>query len=278
MAGDQMTGSLYDVAGSWQNGIPTTGDNAIFPMTNSNDITDPGNAADGIDLALLATMPGFKGSLGTTGDPIEGATALLHVMGIGDVFWNCAAHTAGQDVNEARIEAGNPDAVIELGGQSGDAGEFDLIEFMSGRLTLKTGIAFKSGMVLSMASARASLIIESGAAALPRLEQYGGMSKPANIVTEHIMWGGTCIKESNKTGIIKLGGGARMVYNHPSVGAEVTLVIVGPGSIFDLMQNGEKKVIDKLIEWPGAKVLRDPKLHTIADYIRVNESGVAQAA
>ncbi len=265
-----MTAVDWSLAASWPVSWPTADDQAIFPKSNTNaNIIDSLTRADGIDLSLLATMPGFLGNLGSSGTPIEGATARLHIAGQGNVYFNCAADASAQDVNEARIEPGNPSAIIELGSQNGNEGEYDLINILSGIVTLKGGIAFLSTGKVSLSAGR--LITEASSSLISTVHQGGGVSQLAGPVTDLMLMGGSCTKESNKATNIYIGSGTTCVYNHAAIAGDVVRVIVMPRGVFDMTQNGELKVIDEVIEYPGAKVLELPTLHTITNHIRLRE-------
>lgn len=273
MATTQHTGTAYNTVAHWNNGIPTAGMNAVFPKSNTNEEITDTTAADGIDLAQLITMPGFVGHLGTTGDPIEGAAALFHIMGMGNVYWNCAKNGGdNQNCDEVRIECGNPKATIELGGQTDDAGEFVLVNHSSGNLLLKSGIAFAAAGLVNMQSEFAKLRTESGTATIPHFEQDGGRSFLNNIVTRLVLRSGVCIKSTNKASSITIGNGATLIYNHEAVTADVPRIVIYPGGTLDLMKNGVPKVFDEVIEWPGAKFLYTDSLHTITSHVRLRKS------
>ena len=280
MAGGQLLGGPYGTPGNWDSSaIPTAGDRAMIPHTNDNDlITDVGGVSDAIDLALLFTHPGFAGAFGTTGTPIRGSTAFLHVMGSGAFNYECAKDGGTKDVNRTLIECSTQAAKVQLGSKNTDEGEYDWIDGLRGKVSLAGGILFEAACVLRIGmktqQGDADVTIDASADTLPFLEQTAGVSKCNNIVTRSDLFAGTCIKDTNKAPTINVYGG-QYVYNHASVAGEVLRVVVWPGATFNMMANSNVKVIDQLIEHPGARVMFDKSMHTITDHIVYKSSRAA---
>ncbi len=274
-----VNGGAWGTAGNWSSAaIPITDDLAGIPHTLNFNVTDASGDAEGIDLDMLVTHPGYAKSFGVTGTPIRTAADLVHVQGSGPFYFESHQNGGSAFVtDEVRIEAATPNAVAEIGSDPGDAGsDIKVVNIIRGTVTLTGTIEFSSdGQVILTPSSMSDgkLTIVNTADTLPLFLQMMGKSEINNIVTRLDVKGGECIKDTNKATEIDVFGGGILIYNHGAVASDVTVCRVHTGGILDLTQNSLLKTFDHVMRYKGGVVKRILKMHTFTRYDELDEEG-----
>lgn len=284
MAGGFCSGAAWGTPANWTDGaaIPVNTSLAMMPASNTNNITDSGGDANGIDLALLKTCPNFVGMLGTSAAPIKTAADLVQVYGSGGFYFECDENGVGAlKTDRVEIMCPNGNVPVEIGscdvaGGGTGGGNFDYILALRGLITLKANIKFTNttaevevGSIDSGNDARVT--IASGADTLPILRQHFGLVDSSGaITTAHIGRGATCIQDVAAMGTAHVFGELIMNYGSgASPGPTVaTTVYVYPGGVLNMHGDGKTsqyKTITNVILMPGATLLRNSSIHIITN-------------
>jgi len=263
MADKTLTAAAYTTAGSWAGAaLPSDGDRALIPSTLGVDVI--GGDQGSIDLALLDVSEGFNYRFCSSATPLKGAADLIRVVGSTGFYYECSLDggTASK-VDDCRIQMPSRDTPFELGSETADAGDWDAIEVMRGKGTLKGNIAFGAAAVLRVGyvSSRyddVNLLISAGADTLPEYHQLGGLCEAQSVITVGHIHGRHTQKTAAMTTAYVYPGGV-LNYEHTAG----TLIVVYPGGTLNFKTNGGTvKAITNVIAWPGAIIIRDPQLHT----------------
>jgi len=269
MADRTLSGAAYTTAANWTGATePVDGDRALIPSTLGVDVV--GGDRGSIDLALLNVSEGFNYRFCSSGTPLKGAADLIRVAGSTGFYFECSLDGAtASKVDDCRIQLPSRDTPFELGSETADAGDWDAIEVLRGKGTLKGNIMFGAACVLKAGyvSSRfddVNLTISPGADTLPELQLLGGACVADNVITlGHIYGRHTQRTAAMTTGRVYPGG--VLDYEHTSS----TLIEVYPGGTLNLKTNGGiVKAITTLIEWPGAIIIRDDAIHTFTTHKR----------
>ena len=280
MSGGLLTGTgAWGTAGNWSSAaIPVTDDKAIIPASMGNNITDAGGDAKAIDLDAFLTHAGFVAAVGASGAPIQTAADLVHIMGSGPFYFE--AHKSGSNfvTDEIRIECALASALVEIGSDAASAGDVTRIHANRGNVTLKGGLQFSDSGGLVVVSkidgeGDVSLKLVSSADTLPDFIQTAGKSFIDNIVTRMLIGGGECVKDVNKAVTIDVLPGGRLIYQHGASGGDVIMCRVHTDAVLDLTQNGLLKTLDTVIRYRGGIVEKTDSIHTITNYVNMDEEG-----
>ena len=289
MSGGVLQAQAWDQDASWDSGAkPVTDDPAIVSETlaATSTVTDASGAASTVDLDLLQTHPLFAGSFGTSGSPIVSAADLVQVYGPGGFYFECTANGLAWKTDRVEIAPADIGAPIELGSESGDAGDYVDIYALRGKILLKGNTQFDAAGRVIVGSIRTDsdvrLQIASGADDLATLDVRSGTVEALNVVTNLRQAGGTVIKDDAKAVNVELFGGT-LFYDHAAVSGDGTTIRVHRGATLHLWRNAVQKIIPNVILLPGSIIVFSPhtKLHNILNLIdmgarRITSEGPAR--
>jgi len=266
MAYDYISGADWGVGGNWNSGvIPQDADDVSIADGYQGNIT--GTLDQGaIQLNEVIFPPSFAGNVATSASPLITSAALLKIFSQGEVHFDCSLDGASAaDVNDCRIHthARNlTDAIVTIGSESGDAGEWDKILITRGNVTMRGTILFEAACKVDISprtDAEATVNIASGADTLPTLNIVRGRVTAENVVTTCNQYGGTLEKKTAAITTLNLFGGT-CYWTHAT--ASGTTITVHPGATLDFTRTSQEIVIDALWRLPGSIVLYDPGLVT----------------
>lgn len=162
-----LTG-VFGTAGNWSNGVPVTGDTAIFDQDATGDLA--GSDQSAITLAAMIVYQGFLKSIGTTATPLKIASTLvqiglqvdpaaqgggahrvvldLHTVQTTVVVYNTGSSTPDTGLENVRIKGAHAsNALYVLGGSVGvgtnkvdDTAQFPTMACSGGRLNVGGGV------------------------------------------------------------------------------------------------------------------------------------------
>lgn len=281
MSDQLLTGAdgKWDVAANWAPAgtLPVTDELAGIPDTQQSNITDVTGAAKTAKLADLITHPGYEKSFGVSGSPIQGSAKLVHVMGSGDFFFETHKNGGSNFVtDEARIEAANANAHVEIGSDGTDL--IALITALRGDIVIPGGTTFVADTGLVTVDEvegkdDVSIKIVSTVGSLSEFTQRSGKSFVDNVVTRVAIHGGECVKDVNKITTIDIFEGGILVYQHGASAGDVVICRVHSGGVLDLTQNSLIKVFDYVIRYRGGVIHKLKGLHAFTKYDQIEEEG-----
>lgn len=262
MPGGILNAADWTVAGNWSTaGVPTSNDDAI--MSDALGANVPGTDQGGVDLDLLKLPKGFKYSLGSEATPLIAAADLITHFGTGGLYFDCSANGTGLKTDIVDICCGAAGVPVQLGSESGDAGDYDLIRIARGNVLLKGGIQFgAAGIVevsyVSQLSNDATVVIGNSADTLPTLRMFGGTVTTDNVITNAYVAAGKMTHGTATVTNLYIGAGAEVRYNHTTL----TNVIVYSGGRLILDDEANYKTIATTVMYPGAVIQYDEDLTT----------------
>ena len=220
----------------------------------------------GIDLDALYTHRRFINDLGASGAPLKIAADLVVVKGAGGFYYECSLDAGSALKTDAvRIACAQADADVQLGSETGDAGDFDDIIILRGHVVLTANIKFGASCELQVGHIedRASdvhLTITEGADTLPILTVRGGVILSNGAVTLAHLHGGIVTQDKAAMAAGHVYAGGRLIYNHTS--GEIT---VWPGGVLDISQTSVQKTLT-INRYEGSIVVPyDDSVHTITE-------------
>ena len=258
------TGDDWGTAGDWNPAaVPITDDEAFFgedspAMTGTMD-------QGGVDLDLLYLHRLFRYNLGASGAPLKIAADLLVMKGAGALYYECSAGGAGLKTDLARIACENKDTVVQLGSETGDAGDFDNIEILRGNVLCAANIAFGASCELQTGHmgnvvGDVALTIAEDADTLPVLTVRGGTVVSNGPVTLAKLYAGITTQDKAAMTAAHVYNGATLIYNHTA-----GTITVWPGGVLDISQTAEQKTLT-IYRYEGSIVRPyDASLHTITE-------------
>lgn len=265
MANKHATGNDWGNINHWDPvNVPITDDDVFIPDTLGSSITGTMDQG-GVDLDSLYTHGKFLYDVGASGAPLILAADLITLKSPGNFFFECSKHAGALKTDLVRIMCANRDAIVELGSETGDAGDFDNIIAMRGNILLKANILFGAAAVLKVhyidnVLGDVRLRIASGADTLPGLEQRGGLVVSDRAMTLAHVHAGELIQGTQPITTCHIYGG-RVVWNDETIGGDGVAITVWPGAVLDLMQNTVYKTISTVNRYPGSIVHTDSSLH-----------------
>lgn len=273
MSGGVLTAYQFDQDESWSSGTkPVTDDAAIVSETlgGTVTITDATGHAATIDLDLLQVHPLAAASFGTSGSPIVGCADLIQLYGLGGFYFECTANGTSWKTDRVEIAAANANVPIELGSETGDAGDYDEILAMRGRILLRGGCQFGASGIVSVSRVKSNedvnLEIASTADTLPTLDVSSGIVKAANTITNLRQSGGQVTKTTAKITTADVYGGT-LFYEHTAISGDGTTIRVHPGAMLHIWTDAYPKTITNLVAHPGSIIVASEhtKLHVFTN-------------
>lgn len=267
MANKTITGDDWSVAGDWDPSRPVTGDTAIVPPTNGNNIIMGAGDDGGVDLGAFNVHHLFKNLIGSSPTPIAvGGADLITVYGSTGFYFE-ADHddVADKTIDQCVIQMPNNGTPVELGSRASVASVDALwAELMlnRGHVTLKSNILYTAGAIVRVNSFSrpddVTLIIASGGPTLPNLRINGGLAKNNSVATDITLSSGKLVQDLAAATNLYIHKGGWCDYDHTSA----TLIEVMAGGTLDLLKNAKVKTITTLWTHPGSTLIYDPNLHT----------------
>jgi hypothetical protein len=275
-ASQHITGNDWSVAGNWSSGaVPASNEVVIVPEDAlcNTDITG-GLDQGGKDYDLLKTHEGYTHSVGGSASPLKAAADLILCRCRGGFYFECSKDGVNAlKVDECRVQSAIPNAITELGSESGDAGEWDKIIVDRGHVTLKANILFGASAIVEIGYITskltdATVTIVEGADTLPTLEINGGRCEASNVVTTARVIAGLLQKKVSPITTLDIFDGGRVEWYDETVAADGVTIKVHAGGTLDLTKTARAdtgaatKVISTLWTFPGSTLIYDPKVHT----------------
>lgn len=261
-----LVGSDWSTAGNWSdNLVPVSNTQAAMDSSPGPEV-NAGLDQGGVDLDALLLPRLFERNLGSSSNPLKIAADLVLNYSAGNLYFECAKDgVSALKTDEIHIECAHARAKTEIGGETGDAGDIDLINIMRGNVILKSNIAFGASAIVRVGyvSNRISdvnLLIDATTDTLATLDMSGGICRCNCQITNATITGqGTSLThDTNKiTGTLKIMAGARCIFNHEALNADGTVIEVHSGGILDLTQNSKEKTIATLRTFPGSTIIYD---------------------
>lgn len=268
MATNHLTNDgVWGTGANWQIGgaVPDTGETCMIGPLLTADVSDAGGDADAKDLGVVHVHQSYKGSFGTTGSPIQLATALAQLYSSGPMFLEASLMAGAGDINECIVAAARPDVVVELGSKGGDLGLWDKLGVFRGDTTLKSTFKYEAGCEVRVGSVSnpagdVNLTIAAGnGTALPVLRQEAGVSRVSSTVTLGYYSNCSCRHDTAKIVVGHIGAGGYLRYDFIAVDGDNTYFYVYDGGVLDFTKTEVFKTVDQVVVYPGGTFLYDPQ-------------------
>jgi len=269
LTGGAGTGN-WSTTGNWDNGKPASTDYAYIPPSLSYNVTMTGDET-AVDCYLIEVHRDYRGTVGTSGSPIQISTDVLKVFGSTGFYMEA---TDGQ-LGHTLIQCPDANTPVQLGTESGGGdGEWDRIMLDRGKLTVAAGLLWDdAGGELVTTGSQATAILTTGGDTLPSLYMNGGSVYSDVAITAAHLAGGTLYQDTALATTVHVFEGATYVLNHTAA----TNVIIHTGGTLDMMQNSDFKTITNLYTYRGSRLIWDPEwdatppspvygLHTVTNW------------
>lgn len=253
------TGNLT-TAGNWVGGVaPGASDVAVFNRGTQDVDPSLGNIAalDGIEI-----QPGYTGTIGGTGNKMTSSVNTIRHVGSAE-FWFDDSAALTDDVF---IRATDRNVVVNLGGDT-----MTNVSLLRGNITLDgtTGvIALLNIGFVDNVQQDVTLNIVTNGNAITAGKMWGGVVTLNKTMTTLDIANGLIMLPTGTSGSIgaihQLGPGG--VIRHNTLN---TIALAYAAGTLDL--GPEAKTVDKLAEFPGAKVIDNDVLHTITTRFNLAE-------
>lgn len=254
--------------GDWSNNnswlpvnVPVSNDVVIIPSNTTVDIT-AGLDQGAVDLDALIVAKGSIVKVGTTGGPLKIAANLVHYQGRGDFNYEHAQDAGSAlDTDLVIIEPDLPTALVQLSSEESDALGMPSVMIDGGDVTILANMGTMTHLAVTARTTKVT--IQPAAGALTHLFGGGSFIEAHNVITNaHLANGCTLTKETAAITNAFIANGATLFYNDDGT---ITLIKVGTGGTFDLMQVGKVVTITTGIWMPGSTVNKDATIHTVTN-------------
>lgn len=275
---------VWETVANWLPGgaLPTTGDEVVIPESLGVDVTGALDRGDK-DLGTFVVHRGYTKSCGASGNKLIIEANTVVYRGSGGFFWECSLNAGGAlKTDFLQIEAAHSRVPVQVGSQSGDAGEISRIAFLRGDIQLNGTTVFGSTHVMDVGyisnkDSDVTLMIATNTDDIINYNQHGGVVTCRAPITRCWMGGGKLTQQEKVIALAIIGSGARLVVEHGGSGVSpVTAVHVLNGGTLDISTKYFEMVFPEVWLWPGSRVVGKYSVGAIPSkdgYATFTESG-----
>jgi len=260
MATKYLTGTDFNLAGHYEGGsLPIAGDTVI--VIGNGHVVSTG--ALNLNLAKVYIPESFNlYKFGTPAAPIPISADLIEVYGSIDCAIDCDKLGVASQIDEITVSMLRPSYPCVLTGQSGDAGEWIRMNLFRGTVTVGASVEWAAGSIIktgyvSNPTDDLRLTVEVMADTLAMYEQRGGTNLIKCHLTEGRIEAGICFKDIEEAGLLTVGPGGTLVYDHDAVSGDSVDLVVASGGFCDTARNGRAKVFTSAVIQPGGRLRKN---------------------
>lgn len=247
--------ALIGTAGNWDGGLPTSDDRCYFLKMNDGQNPPQGTAAQMDDLTLIdadlvMVGEGYTKTIGGSGTPMEICADLVWYRGTSGKLW-LKEGTAAGGTDLVLVDSTSSDPLshdcIAL-----DGATFVQVDVIRGMATLLTGCTITTLNVgLLGTSSQAKCVINAGTITVTTLNLYSGIITNSQALATVNLYGGIFTQALGVNTTTNIFGGRCNL----NVAGTYTTIKVYPGATLDLSQDGSRKIVTNMYEYPGSTVI-----------------------
>lgn len=260
------TDGNWATAASWNPvNAPVDNDVVIFGTASNVSVT-AGLDQAGVDLDALITLPTYLGHIGTSVGPLQCTADKVTIEGAGNFYFASNLGSGAEKTDVVIVKAASPNAIIELGSMTGEAGEINYIYLARGNVTLTnvTGVNELEIGYLTNPGSDCRCTIQSGVGTIARASIHGAYCTCSAVITTLLAGGSAQWIQADTATITNLlaSGAAIIDYNFAGT---IAYASMRDRSQLDLTKSGGVKTITQWVLMDLSKVifLNDPNVHVI---------------
>lgn len=245
--------ALIGTAGNWDGGLPTSDDRLYFLKMNDGQNPPSGTAAQMDDLTLIdadlvMVGEGYTKTIGGSGTPMEISADLVWYRGSAGKLWY---KDGGGTTDLILVDSTASDPLghdcIAL-----DGATMTQVEVMRGMCTILTGATITTLKVgILGANSPAKCVINAGTITISAANLHSGLVTNNQALASVYVYGGIWTQALGVNTTMNILGG-RVNLN---VAGTYATIYLYPGATLDLSQDGSRKIVTNMYEFPGSTII-----------------------